>query len=82
LKKNDAQCTDTLEETEKKLIFCGQCIVIYLRSKNQQDALFYSQFILTINLYMSRAGLLLINRRYFSVNTTIVMCRAFMLAGC
>jgi len=32
----------------------------YLRSKNQQDALFYSQFISINNLDMFRAGLLLI----------------------
>jgi len=53
------------------LIFCGLCIVIYLRSNNQQDALFYSQFLSIINLYMFRAGLLLIIRRYFSVYTAI-----------
>jgi len=29
--------------------------MIYLRSKNQQDDLFYSQFISVINLYMFRA---------------------------
>jgi len=55
------------------LIFCGSCIVIYLRNKNQKDALFYSQFISIINLYVFRAGLLLIMRRYFSVYTGIGM---------
>jgi len=35
-----------------------------LRNKNQQDALFYSQFISIINLYMFRAGLLLVISRY------------------
>ena len=30
------------------LIFCGPCIVIYLRHKNQQEALFYSQDILIV----------------------------------
>ena len=37
--------------------------VCNLRNKNQQDALFYSQFILIISLYMFQAGLLLIIRR-------------------
>ena len=40
-----------------------------LRNKNQQDALFYSQFISVINLYMFRADLLLIIMRYFCVYT-------------
>jgi len=31
---------------------------IYVHNKNQQDALLYSQFILVINLYILRAGLL------------------------
>jgi hypothetical protein len=43
--------------------------VTYLSNKNQKEALFYSQFISAINLYMFRAGLLLIIRRYYSVNT-------------
>jgi hypothetical protein len=55
--------------------------VIYLCNKNQQDAVFYCQFISIINLYMFRAGLLLIIRRYFSVYTAVGMCRVFMLAG-
>jgi hypothetical protein len=42
-------------------------ILLHLRHKNEQDALFYFQFISVINLYMFRAGLLLIIRRYFSV---------------
>ena len=48
------------------LTFCGPYIVIYLHNKNQKDALFYSQFILIINLYKFWAGLMLIVR-YFSV---------------
>ena len=38
----------------------------HMRNKNQQDALFYSQFISIISLYMFRSGLLLIIRRYYS----------------
>jgi len=41
------------------LMFCWLCIVIYLRNKNQRDALFYYQFISLINLHMFRADLLL-----------------------
>jgi len=52
--------------------------VIYLRSKNQQDALFFSQFISIINLYIFRAGLLLIIRRNFSVYTAVVMCHDYV----
>jgi len=46
----------------------------YLRNKNQQDAPFYFQFVSTINLYMFRARLLLIIRRYLSVYIAIGMC--------
>jgi len=53
--------------------------VICLHSKNQQDALFYSQIISVINLYMFQAVVLLIIRRYFSVHTAVDMCHA--LAG-
>jgi len=52
-----------------------------LHNKNQQDALFFSQYISIINLYMFQAGLLLIIRRYFSVYTETGICHAFMLAG-
>jgi hypothetical protein len=49
---------------------------LYLRDKNQEDALFYSVFISILSPYMFRAGLLLTTMRYFSVYRAIVMCRA------
>ena len=42
----------------------------------------YFQFISVINLYKFRAGLLLINRRYYSVYTAVGICHVFMLTGC
>jgi len=53
-----------------------------LLNKNQQDALFYSQFTSAVKLYMFGAGLLLTIRRYFSVYTADGMCHVLMLAGC
>jgi hypothetical protein len=47
---------------------------LYLLNKNQQDALFYSQFISKIDLYMVQAGLLLVISRYFPVYTAVGMC--------
>jgi hypothetical protein len=54
-------------------MFCRLWIVMYLRNKNQQDALFYSQFISIFNFYMFRAGLLLIIRRYFILQLVCFM---------
>jgi len=42
----------------------------------------YSQFISIIELYMYRAGFLLIIRRYYSVYIAVGICRGFMLTGC
>jgi hypothetical protein len=65
-----ACCVPMATHTESEyLIFCRPCIVMYLRNKNQQHALFDSQFISVINLYMFRAALLLIIIRHLSVYT-------------
>ena len=72
-----ACCIPMATHTQSEyLMFCGRRIVIYLRNKNQQHALFYSQFISVFNLYMFRAGLLLIIRRWYSVYTATGKCHA------
>jgi len=52
------------------------------RSKIQQDALYFSQFVSLIHFYIFRASLLLIASRYLSVYTAIGVCHAFVLIGC
>ena len=61
----------------------GQNIIsVFLRNKIQEAALFYSQFISIINLYMVRTGILLIIRRHLSVYTEIGMCHVFVSTDC
>ena len=42
----------------------------------------YFQFVSVINLYMFKAGLLLVIRRYYSVYTAADICYALLLTGC
>jgi len=60
------------------LMFCCPCILMYLCNR----CTIYFQFISIINLYMFRAGLLLIIRRHIPVYTVIGICHVFMLTGC
>jgi len=62
-----ACCVLMATHTQSEYLFCRPFIVKYLRNKNQLHALFDSQFISMINLYMFRAGLLLIIIRYLFV---------------
>jgi hypothetical protein len=54
---------------------------IYLYNKDQQVAPFTSSFIVINSLYMFRAGLQLIIRRYYSVYTANGTCHAYMSTG-
>jgi hypothetical protein len=74
---------NTYEDQSVKVIFCGPCIIIY-PYKDQQDALFTFSFIPINNLYLFRAGLLLIIRRYDSVYSAVGMSCVYvdwLLAG-
>jgi hypothetical protein len=63
-------------------MYCGPCIAIFFRNKTEEDALFYSQYISKINLYVFRTGLRFIIRSYYSVYTEIVTCHALIMSGC
>jgi hypothetical protein len=57
-------------------------VLIGLYNKDQHDALFTFSFIPINNLYMFRAGLLLIIRRYYFVYAVISTLHALMSTGC
>ena len=50
---SDLSCTGT---NTTNFTFCGPCIVIYLRDKDQQDALFFLNPLTPNDLYMSRTA--------------------------
>jgi len=67
-----AQVTYSSKKVKEKLLNTNAAIWFHtLLYKNQQDALFYSQFSSVINLYMYRASLLFIIRRYFCVYSAL-----------